>query len=1116
MSLIEKMGQMKMRMTVRGSMASAALSAAADRSCGAQKSLKRGFSLVELIVAVTILTVLTGAAAPSLSSQVEKQREKTCASQRQEVIDAYNTSLSRILANASYDDTRAAIKSLAFTDALSFLGYSLDKEHSNNDSQVYQGAEGTCKVGGSSAVFEGICRSEGTWTADLAADPITLSCDKHDEVMIANDFDWIEGQLDPRDENKPQKDPDAPITPDTPPVTPDAPVIMLTVNPHSYSGVAGDTTTITASLTGVEESEADNITWVSSDDSIVSIDGSATGREITIRLNQKSASAVTIKASYTADGKEYTDQCAVTVGSENLRITPDSVRDFPGYETTLRVSTKDTGTVQWSSADESLVTVDSNGHIVLGKPEDLSVDHPTSVTAWIDKNGNGTLDEDTDLWAVCPVTVRSVTLEVTPPEIPNEDIKSVSAGDKLHLVSKTNIPTGRCVVEWTLQDASIKDSGTASAVGDSVAVLPDQKTGKTTVVTVKSEEPRVIYAVATLYSGSTVSEQTKLLQAESKITIKRSTKSKFTVTSDFGDFYVGDQIQFYATEKGNSASAKDRMKKLPDGYLWRSSRAGAQTRTGKTEEPVKFLSGMPGVLQFTGNETTADYVKDIITQSSIYIINAEDSETKEDKSEKLDPEFAVSNAFLIPSGSGDVGYIKELRPSETELKLSGTESKDVTVKVYGRLCGSTESGIISMRGIRNNKYRIGSIQDGNAGWTFKAEGTKGEDGTFVPQASYKLNSAGYPVVTIKAPKNASGTGYVDLTLRTGITSAGIENQAVYTKRIKVTVPDSNVTEKGIHIDYCEYLPITSKEIKQYAWKTITWTAEPSDVVEIYKDVYDKEGQLAEAGIIRGLKAGEATVTASVTYETWENEKAVTHVAKQVFHVTVTPLPIEREPFVQYVGNTGLRSIGTEEFRTILNDKMNRSGNSSKWYHDSGIRITQDSIGDIYKTVLYDSGHYYIFNRTAQYIGYWDDSIGSLSDYIAKNPKAFIECYPERYYTRDDAYAVNYNKDPHGLKKADNYGSNGNLFILDTSNASRPVLYANKDISFVDENGKPYTHGDSNGILFFNGTQYFVAVGDPDNSGVPLVMNSNNSWPNPWVEIVSGPDRPDNGNYEFIK
>ncbi len=1110
MSLIEKMGQMKMRMTVRRSMASAALSAAADRSCGAKESLKRGFSLVELIVAVTILTVLTGAAAPSLSSQVEKQREKTCTSQRQEVIDAYNTSLSRILANASYDDTRAAIKSLAFTDALSFLGYTLDKEHSNNDSQVYQGAEGTCKVGGSSAVFEGICRSEGTWTADLAADPITLSCDKHDEVMIANDFDWIEGQLDPRDENKPQKDPDAPITPDTPPVTPDAPVIMLTVNPHSYSGVAGDTTAIAASLTGVEESEADNITWESSDDSIVSIEGSATGREITIRLNQKSASAVTIKASYTADGKEYTDQCAVTVGSENLRITPDSVRDFPGYETTLRVSTKDTGTVQWSSADESLVTVDSNGHIVLGKPEDLSVDHPTSVTAWIDKNGNGTLDEDTDLWAVCPVTVRSVTLEVTPPEIPNEDIQSVSAGDKLHLVSKTNIPTGRCVVEWTLQDASIKDSGTASAVKDSVAVLPDQKTGKTTVVTVKSGEPRVIYAVATLYSGSTISEQSKLLQAESRITIKRSTKSKFTVTSDFGDFYVGDQIQFYATEKGNSASAKDRMKKLPDGYLWRSSRAGAETRTGKTEEPVKFLSGMPGVLQFTGNETTADYVKDIITQSSIYIINAEDSETKEDKSERLDPEFAVSNAFLIPSGSGDVGYIKELRPSETELKLSGTESKDVTVKVYGRLCGSTESGIISMRGIRNNKYRIGSIQNGNAGWTFKAEGTRGEDGTFVPQASYKLNSAGYPVVTIKAPKNASGTGYVDLTLRTGITSAGIENQAVYTKRIKVTVPTVYSGEKGVHISYFEYLPLDEDNWQPYKWRTLKWESDDESIVSISADTNSNSTEKGQAGIIEGKGSGVAHVTVTAVDENGNIVKdADGNELKKVFTVTVTPLPVERV----VVPGTDIQSVGTEELKTVLNSRMNGT-TWSKWYHVGEIGMTNQNFPELYKTVIRDSssGNLYMLSRRNQNPVYWPDDIATLDEYVAYckqvKPKEdlFIPLQTDKVYTRDNAYSEQWSGT---VGKNVLVQNKDGVYLVDGDTLLTP------NYTGYDSKGnklKKYS-GEYKGLIYYNGTDYFASDAKISNS----LPNWGGDWPpDPWFQIVSGPQYPDNGNYEFIK
>ncbi len=103
------------------------------------------------------------------------------------------------------------------------------------------------------------------------------------------------------------------------------------------------------------------VEWSSSDESILTVDEEGYFKA------GKNAGEATITASFTFNGKTYTDECQVTVkySVESSKISDKSIKLGVGENEALSVKVSPSNatiqTVKWYSEDESVATVDENG-----------------------------------------------------------------------------------------------------------------------------------------------------------------------------------------------------------------------------------------------------------------------------------------------------------------------------------------------------------------------------------------------------------------------------------------------------------------------------------------------------------------------------------------------------------------------------------------------------------------------------------------------------------------------------------------------------------------------------------------------------------------------------------
>lgn len=327
-------------------------------------------------------------------------------------------------------------------------------------------------------------------------------------------------------------------------------------------------------------------------------------------------------------------------------------------------------------------------------------------------------------------------------------------------------------------------------------------------------------------------------------------------------------------------------------------------------------------------------------------------------------------------------------------------------------------------------------------------------------------------------------------------------------------------EKGVHISYFEYLPLDEDNWQPYKWRTLKWESDDESIVSISADTNSNSTEKGQAGIIEGKGSGVAHVTVTAVDENGNIVKdADGNELKKVFTVTVTPLPVERV----VVPGTDIQSVGTEELKTVLNSRMNGT-TWSKWYHVGEIGMTNQNFPELYKTVIRDSssGNLYMLSRRNQNPVYWPDDIATLDEYVAYckqvKPKEnlFIPLQTKTVYSIEknafkDEYSSTYGK--HILVQDKQYGN----YLVDGDTVLTPGYNSTEDKYAYDSEGKKLNNnysGEYKGLIFYNGSKYFVTDAKISNS-LPNV--STGDWPpDPWFQIVSGPQYPDNGNYEFIK
>ncbi len=126
----------------------------------------------------------------------------------------------------------------------------------------------------------------------------------------------------------------------------------------------GATTTISAS-----SSDYSQISWTTSNESVVSLSASTSASGSSITLTAAGAGSATITAKATISGTEYSKTCSVTVNggadieSISLNVTEKTLKPSDRVQLRVTVNPSDAKrpTFVWSSSNEAVASVDANG-----------------------------------------------------------------------------------------------------------------------------------------------------------------------------------------------------------------------------------------------------------------------------------------------------------------------------------------------------------------------------------------------------------------------------------------------------------------------------------------------------------------------------------------------------------------------------------------------------------------------------------------------------------------------------------------------------------------------------------------------------------------------------------
>lgn len=150
--------------------------------------------------------------------------------------------------------------------------------------------------------------------------------------------------------------------------------VSFSINSDEYMVEKGDSDEIKHSVNS-DESPADiEITWTSSDESVLTIDGNF------YKAHKVSDTPVKVTGTYTYLGRQYSDECLfyVRVPVESIKLNVKTVElEKAGDQAQLDAKVKPTDAtfrdVRWFSSDENIAIVDENGVITAVAPGTTTV-----------------------------------------------------------------------------------------------------------------------------------------------------------------------------------------------------------------------------------------------------------------------------------------------------------------------------------------------------------------------------------------------------------------------------------------------------------------------------------------------------------------------------------------------------------------------------------------------------------------------------------------------------------------------------------------------------------------------------------------------------------------------
>ncbi len=287
-----------------------------------------------------------------------------------------------------------------------------------------------------------------------------------------------------------------------------------------------ETKTLTATINPSNTTDDTTITWSSSDESIATVDSNG-------KVTALKGGTVTITASTTVDGVVATCEVKVVVPIENAVLNTTSLalkREIDGEETgklTVQFTPEDTTEdteVTWSSSNESVATVDSNGLVsAIGGGDAV-------ITA---KVGSYTLTANVNV----VVPIKELTLDTT-------SIDNLLPTQTRTLIATINPSdtTEDTTITWSSSNesvATVKDGVITAVAAGTTTITASTVSGKSAICTVKVLIPITDVIISssdlTLSKGSSETLSVTILPDDAEenktITWSSSNESVATVNS---------------------------------------------------------------------------------------------------------------------------------------------------------------------------------------------------------------------------------------------------------------------------------------------------------------------------------------------------------------------------------------------------------------------------------------------------------------------------------------------------------------------------------------------------------------------------------------------------------
>lgn len=632
--------------------------------------------------------------------------------------------------------------------------------------------------------------------------------------------------------------------------------VSLELNAHSKSLIIGDTSTLTATTSPPGLA----VTWESGNNMVASVSSG--------KITANAPGNITIKATMTYNGKEYSDSCTVTVVEPSVKISKSQLKISKNETFTLTADTLPSGqSITWKSEDTSICTISSTGQV-----KGVAIGN-TMVYATITYRGQTYTNKCNVIVGEPKVTLNKTSMTMNKGDVESL-IASVIAVDGIDISSET-----RSDISWTSSNtniATVDSNGSVKAVAVGEATITAKYTfcGISYTATCKVCVPEIKLSSSSLslYIGDTYaltktvtpssasvswsSSNTSVAIVDSNGKVTAKGEGSATITAKFT--YDGNTYSATCTvvvnKPGVTVNPTSKTIYLGDSFTISATvKSGGHTITWSSSNTSVATVDSNGKVTAKGAGTatiTAKFTYAGTAYSATCAVTVEKpsiSFSPTSKSVYVTDSFTIS-ATVKPSGQTITWSSSNTSvatvDSSGKVTAKGTGSATITGKftyngtTYSATCSVTVQG---KPGITLNKSSL-SLYIGD---------TNTLTATVTPSgSSVTWSSSNTSVATVNSSGKVSAISNGSATITASIRYNGV----TYSTSCSVTV-----TKPSISFD------VTSKTLYQGESFTIYETLKPSGQSVTWSSSNTSVATVSSNGTVTAKNTGSATITGKFTY-----------------------------------------------------------------------------------------------------------------------------------------------------------------------------------------------------------------------------------------------------------